>query len=226
MVCVLNLPCPWFYGKKNMTHKPDPTIFIVDDDLETRNSLSWLMESVKLSTETFNSAIDFLKNYDPARIGCVLLDIRMPEMSGLELLDTLNAMNNRLPIIVITGHGDLPMAVRAMKSGAIDFILKPFNAQQLIEQIQKAIVQNANNVKLFSYKTVISDFATLTLRESTVMNLIVEGKLNKEIAQELQIAVSTVEIHRSRVMKKMHAKNITQLVRMKITMENKQFNLL
>jgi two-component system, LuxR family, response regulator FixJ len=202
-----------------MQHNKEPTVFIIDDDPEMRNSLCWLMESVQLNAEVFDSAIVFLKEYDVNRTGCILLDIRMPEMSGLELLDKMISIKNRLPIIVITGHGDMPMAIRAMKSGAMDFILKPFNDQQLIEQIQKSIIQNLTTLKPLSNEMTLWSYSTLTAREREIMALVIAGKLNKQIAHELKIAISTVELHRSRMMKKMQAKNIAQLVSMRATLE-------
>lgn len=202
-----------------MKHKNDPTIFIIDDDLEMRNSLGWLMGSVQLKFEVFNSADNFLKKYHVNLRGCILLDVRMPVISGLELLDILITLKNRLPVIVITGHGDIPMAIRAMKTGAMDFILKPFNDQQLIEQIQKAIIKNSTTLS-HQDKTITESFSTLTLREQQIMTLIVEGKLNKQIAHELSIAISTVELHRSRMMKKMQAKSIAHLVKMSLFLGN------
>lgn len=199
-----------------MDPKKHPTIFIIDDDLEMRNSLSWLMESVQLKVEVFSNAIDFLKKYDPNRTGCILLDVRMPGFSGLELLDSLMALKNPLPVIVITGHGDIPMAIRAMKSGATDFILKPFNDQHLIEQIQKALLHNSGPATSLEAKSILTRFSKLTQREKEVMILVVEGKLNKQIAHKLNIAISTVEYHRSRMMRKMQAKNIAELVKMKV----------
>lgn len=213
--------------------RKDPTVFIIDDDLEMRNSLSWLIEAVQLNVEVFEDASCFLNNYDADRTGCILLDIRMPGMSGLELLDILNKLNNRLPVIVITGHGDIPMVIRAMKAGAMDFILKPFNDQQLIEQIQKAIVKNSadeytlrksivnasNSSKSLADETIRHNYALLTRREREIMNLVVEGKLNKQIAYELNMAISTAELHRSRMMKKMQAKSIAQLVKMMVCLD-------
>lgn len=202
-----------------MKHENDPTVFIIDDDLEMRNSLCWLMGSVQLNFEAFDSAARFLKKYHANQKGCILLDIRMPDISGLELLDILASLKNRLPVIVITGHGDIPMAIRAMKSGAMDFILKPFNDQQLIEQIQKAIIKNTTISNPHQDKTTMESFSTLTIREQQIMTLIINGKLNKQIAHELNIAVSTVELHRSRMMKKMQAKNIAELVKMSLLLD-------
>lgn len=203
-----------------MNHKMEPTIYIIDDELEMRNSLCWLVESVQLNVEACDGAESFLKIYDANRTGCILLDVRMPEISGLELLDTLLKLKNRLPVIVITGHGDIPMVIRAMKAGAMDFILKPFNDQQLIELIQKAIIKNMDTLKphpdstlIESYASSMDRYSTLTDREQIIMALVVEGKLNKQIAHELHIAISTVELHRARLMKKMQAKNIAQLVK-------------
>lgn len=197
----------------------NPTVFIIDDEPEMRNSLKWLMDSVKLNTELYDSGKSFLENYDRNRLGCVLIDVRMPDISGLELLDILNDRKSRLPTIIITGHGDVPMAVRAMKSGAKDFILKPFNSQMLIEQIQRQIAKTYDKVKPHQSAKIAEDFATLTVRELEIFELIVAGKINKEIATELNIAVSTVEYHRASLMKKIHVKNVAQLLQMKLALD-------
>ncbi len=197
-----------------------PTVFIIDDEPEMLNSLKWLMDSVKLKTELYDCGASFLKNYDRNRIGCVLIDVRMPDMSGLELLDILNERRNRTPVIILTGHGDVPMAVRAMKSGAKDFILKPFNSQLLLEQIQREITKTYENYKPIQNHQMVENFSGLTSREREIFELIVEGKINKEISTKLSIAVSTVEYHRSSLMKKMQAKNIAQLLQMKLALDS------
>lgn len=202
-----------------MYHKNDPTVFIIDDDPELRKSLCWLVESVQLNVESFESAVSFLNQYNIDRTGCIVLDVRMPGISGLKLLDTLNALKNRLPVIVITGHGDIPMVISAMKSGAMDFILKPFNDQQIIELIQKAIAKETATLNPYQRNSIQEGFSTLTSREREIMTLIIEGKLNKQIAHELNIAISTVELHRGRLMKKMQAKNIAQLIKMSLALE-------
>lgn len=191
----------------------EPTVFVVDDDPEIRRALQWLFESVELNVRCYDSASAFLEDYNDSLRGCLLADVRMPGVSGLELLEQLKLHKNRLPVIVITGHGDVPMAVRAMKAGAIDFVTKPFNDQQLLEQIQNIIVQETRSIPASSNKDVTQLLASLTLRERQVLDLVVEGKLNKQIADELEIALSTVEIHRARVMKKMNARNLAQLIK-------------
>lgn len=194
-------------------NSPTPTVFIVDDDKEVLRALTWLLESVNLSVECYESAIDFLAEYQPDRCGCIVADVRMPMMSGLQLFEQLKAQNNPLPVIFLTGHGDIPMAVNAIKSGAMDFISKPFNDQTLLDQIQKAI---AINLKYHESKKSPTNFTLgeLSKRENQVLELVVAGKLNKQIADELSISPSTVEFHRARLMKKIGAKNLAQLIKL------------
>lgn len=186
------------------------TIYVVDDDPEVCKALRWLFESVNLPVETYESAKKFLAAYNTNFKGCLILDVRMPIMSGLELLDKLNELNHQLPTLVITGHGDIPMAVRAMKAGAMDFILKPINDQVLLETIHKCISRPAEekHKPISPPKTNI-----LTQREQQVMEMIINGKFNKMIAHELNISISTVEAHRSRIMNKFQAKNLAQLIK-------------
>lgn len=198
-----------------MTADLPQTIYIVDDDLDLCRSLQWLLESVGLTTQVFNRSTDFLAEFKPEQAnGCILLDIRMPQMSGLEVQEQLNAYPHTLPIIFMTGHGDVPMAVRAMKAGAFDFLTKPFNDQILLEQIHKAIahyqkVSTLNQQSLTLQKRLKS----LTSREAEVLKFIVDGMLNKEIAYELDISVKTVELHRAHIMQKMRADTIAELVK-------------
>jgi two-component system, LuxR family, response regulator FixJ len=192
-----------------------PTVFIVDDDNELCQSLQFLLESVGLTVKIFNNGHDFLATFQPAQTGCILLDIRMPLMSGLELQEQLTLRQNTLPIIFMTGHGDVPMAVRAMKAGAFDFLTKPFNDQTMLDQIQKAIAQHqklASNTQ--QHLNAHTGFKSLTSREREVLQLIVQGKLNKEIAYELNISAKTVELHRAHVMQKMQAATVAELVRL------------
>lgn len=194
-----------------INHKSKPTVFIIEDDTAVCKSLRWLFESVDLSVEVYNNGCDYLKAYDPGRIGCLLIDIRLPGMSGLELQQQLVQRSNPIPIIIITGHGDVTLAVRAMKAGAKDFILKPFNDELLLEQIQKAILESRE------YNTDKHQFAEhlarLTPREKEVLELMVKGRLNKQIAVELRISLSTVEQHRAHVMQKTQAGSLAELVR-------------
>jgi two-component system, LuxR family, response regulator FixJ len=194
-------------------NKQSPAIYIVDDEPEVCQALRWLFESVHLSVVTYNTAKDYLDNYNSKLRGCLILDVRMPGMSGLELLDQLRLKNHSLPIIVITAHGDIPMAIRAIKSGAVDFFLKPLNDQHLLEAVQKCL----NNPPNFNFGQPLKA-NPLTERERQVMGLILAGKLNKEIAHELKISISTVEVHRAHIMQKMQAKTLAHLI--KIYLQN------
>lgn len=193
----------------------EQTVFIVDDDQAVARSLRWLVETVQLKVETFSSAQSFLDGYDPAKPGCLVLDVRMPGMSGLDLQERLAAQRIHLPIIFITGHGDVQMAVRAVKSGAFDFIEKPFNDQDLLERIHKAItfdaVQRSQDTQRTQLRTL---FASLTTREREVLDLVVEGKSNKAIANWFGLSAKTIEVHRAKMMEKMQARSVADLVKM------------
>ncbi len=205
----------------NDSSKAEPTVFIVDDDEAMRESLTWLIESVGLTVKTFASADEFLQSYYPGRAGCLLLDVRMPGMSGLELQKHLREQQLTVPVIMITGHGDVPMAVRAMKSGAIDFIEKPFNDEQLLESIRNALAVDDTRRDQQSFKAgVASRLSQLTPRESEVMEMVTSGKSNKEIANLLNVSAKTVEAHRAKVMEKMQAGSLAELVRLVIAAHN------
>lgn len=192
-----------------------PTVFIVDDDQAIRNSLKWLIESVAMEVKTFESADAFIKNYYPGRSGCLLLDVRMPGMSGLELQEYLAEKRINIPVIIITGHGDVPMAIRAMKAGAVDFIEKPFNDELLLESIRHALLLDEQQRDKQTHKAEIATrLARLTPREHEVMAMVTAGKANKEIASALGVSAKTVEAHRARVMEKMQASSLADLVRM------------
>jgi two-component system response regulator FixJ len=194
-----------------------PTVFIVDDDRGVLDSLKFLMRSVGLYAETYQSAQEFLGAFDLERPGCLVLDVRMPEMGGLELQERLVAMGSSLPVIFITAHGDVPMAVQAVKAGAVDFVQKPFRDQELIDKIQSALQQDAQLRRQIADRADITQrIESLTPRELEVMHLVVEGKPNKVIAHSLGISQRTVEIHRSRVMEKMRAESVPHLVQMVI----------
>lgn len=202
----------------NNQDKKEATVFVVDDDDAMRESLTWLIESVGLKVETYASADDFLKSYYPGRPGCVLLDVRMPGMSGLELQGHLQQQQVTVPVIMITGHGDVPMAVRAMKAGAIDFIEKPFNDEQLLESIRNALSIDDTRRDEQAFKAEIaSRLAHLTPRESEVMDMVTAGKSNKEIANTLGVSAKTVEAHRAKVMEKMEAGSLAELVRLVVS---------
>ncbi|MFN3234062.1 MAG: response regulator transcription factor [Gammaproteobacteria bacterium] len=191
----------------------EPIVFVVDDDQAMTESLSWVIESIGLKTQTFTSAHAFLDTLDTSQPGCLLLDVRMPEISGPELQSLLKHQGTNLPIIFISGHGDIPLAVRAMKEGAIDFLTKPFNDQMLIESINKAIrTDHENRLKQHQSDAIRYRFDQLTPREKEVMSRIVVGKLNKVISAELDISLKTVEAHRASVMKKMQMKSLPELV--------------
>ncbi len=203
-----------------MTDKP-ATIFIVDDDQEVRQALALLMESVGLQVETFESGNDFLQQFDPNRPGCMILDVRMPGMSGLELQARLAAEAIHPPVIIITGHGDVPMAVRAVQAGAVDFIEKPFNDQALLDSVHRALDLDARKRGRASKLAEIrARLQTLTPREQEVMKMVVAGKRNKVIAMELSVSQSTVEAHRARVMEKMEARSLSDLMRMVLAVED------
>lgn len=197
------------------------TVFIVDDDEAVRDSLSWLMQSVGLSTETFPSADAFLQGFGEDRPGCLLLDIRMPGISGLELQSLLRERGFRLPLVVISGHADVPMAVRALKAGAFDFIEKPFNDQLLLDTVQRAIEhdrqERESHARLDVWRRRLD---TLTPREREVLQLVVGGASNKQISSELGVSMKTVEAHRARVMDKLQADSLSELVRMTLTVAN------
>jgi two-component system, LuxR family, response regulator FixJ len=202
-----------------MKEKP-ATVFVVDDDDAVRTSLRLLLKSVGLPVETFASAQEFLDAFDAERAGCLVLDIRMPGMSGLELQQRLNEMHAIVPIVFITGHGDVPMAVEAMQHGAVDFIQKPFRDQDLIDRINQALEKDRENrAGLKERDAIRRRMQQLTPREREVLNLVTQGKANKVIAGDLNVSQRTVEIHRARVMEKMGAASLAYLVRMVIEAE-------
>jgi FixJ family two-component response regulator len=192
-----------------------PIVFVVDDDEAVRNSLRLLLKSIGLSAVALPTAQEFLSKYDPQQPGCVILDVRMPGMSGLELQEQLNVRGAILPVIFITGHGDIPMAVEAMQQGAFDFLQKPFRDQDLIDRIQRALAKDqANRLELQGRSHARERLEALTPREREVLNLVTSGKPNKIMAADLGVSQRTVEIHRARVMEKMHASSLAHLVRM------------
>jgi len=199
-----------------MTHDA-PTVFIVDDDSGVLKSLAFLMQTIGIPTRTYASAHEFLEHYDPAAAGCLVLDVRMPVMSGLELQQKLHEMESTLPIIFLTAHGDVPTAVKAVQSGAVAFLQKPFHDQDLVDRIQHAMAENARMRAGTAERDVVtSRAASLTPRERQVLDAVVAGKANKVIAAELGLSQRTVEIHRARVMKKMHADSLAHLIQMMV----------
>ncbi len=196
------------------------TVFVVDDDEGIREGLALLLETVGQPYELYSSAIEFLESYDASKGGCLVLDIRMPRMSGLDLQEKLNEQESLLPIIFITGHGDIQMAVEAMRRGALDFIRKPFREQDLLDRINEALAFDAGKRKNMAERQQLVDkVATLSEREREVFHHVANGEMNKVIAQDLGISVRTVEVHRSQIMKKLGVRTLAQLVRIKIEAE-------
>jgi len=194
-----------------MTHRG--TVHIVDDDPSIQRSLRRLLESVGLNSECYSSAQDFIERRNADAPGCLLLDVRMPGLSGLELQDHLRSEACMLPIIFVTGYGDVPMTARAMKAGAIDFLQKPFNEQELLEAIERALTRNCQmRQEQAERRKVQMRLRLLTPREQEVLERVVAGKTNKEIAAEFGITEKTIKVHRARVMEKMQADSLAQLV--------------
>ncbi|MBC8026383.1 MAG: response regulator transcription factor [Steroidobacteraceae bacterium] len=192
-----------------------PIVMVVDDDTGVRNAMRTLLKSVGIQSTLYASAQEFLGAYQPTLPGCLVLDIRMPGMSGLELQQELNLRGAVIPVIFMSGHGDIPMAVEAMQHGAFDFLQKPFRDQDLLDRIQRAIVKDGELRKSLGEHTRIkAHLESLTPREREVLDLMTEGKQNKVIAQVLDVSPRTVEIHRARVMEKMGAQSVAELVRM------------
>jgi RNA polymerase sigma factor (sigma-70 family) len=201
--------------------KKSPVIMVVDDDSGVRNAMRHLLKSVGLECALYASAQEFLAAYQPGQPGCLVLDIRMPGMSGLELQQQLNLRGAVIPVIFMTGHGDIPMAVEAMQHGAFDFLQKPFRDQDLLDRIQKAIVKDAEQRQsLGEHERIKAHLESLTAREREVLDLMTEGKQNKVIAQDLGVSPRTIEIHRARVMEKMNAQSVAQLVRMMLDLKH------
>jgi len=196
------------------------TVYIIDDDASVRSSLRWLIESVQLPVMEFSTAQEFLDRYENQQTGCLVLDVRMPGLSGLDLQDELRRRGFMLPIIVVTGHADVPMAVRAFKAGAFDFIEKPFNDQHLIERIQQAIEKSrSQQVEVHRQREAQARLQALSERERQVLHCIVAGYSNKKIARELNISVKTVETHRANLMAKMQVGSVSELVRLVLIAE-------
>jgi two-component system response regulator FixJ len=192
----------------------DETVFVVDDDADARDSLCALLESADVTAEPYESARAFLAAYQAGRAGCLIADVRMPDMDGLELQEELNRRNAGLPVIVVTGHADVPLAVRAMKAGAVDLIEKPFDDELLLASVRRALAQaHGAREQAAVADAARAKIANLSARERQVLELLVAGQPNKIIAYELDISPRTVEIHRAHVMDKMEAKSLSDLVR-------------
>lgn len=199
-----------------------PTIHVVDDDEAMRDSMTWLLEGEGYRVACYDSAAAFLATRSDGMRGCLVLDVRMPDMSGLELHERLDALGNTLPVIFVTGHGDVPMAVAALQRGACEFIEKPFNNEDLLSRIRRALELESHLAARRQRDTAISYRAEqLTPREREVMRLVVAGKLNKQIANELDISMKTVEAHRARVMEKMDVRTLAELVKVSLALEER-----
>jgi two-component system, LuxR family, response regulator FixJ len=193
---------------------PEPTVFVVDDDRAMRDSLRWLLESVGLTVRTYSTAADFLREYEPAQPGCLVLDVRMPGMSGLDLQAELVRRGAGLPTIVVTGHAEVPMAVRAVKAGAVDFIEKPFSDQLLLDRVRQALgIDRLEREVRHRREEARRRLESLTAREREVLGLVAAGKANKEIAASLGLSPKTVEVHRAHVMSKMAVDSLAELIR-------------
>ncbi|WP_227818033.1 response regulator transcription factor [Nitrogeniibacter aestuarii] len=200
---------------------PDQTVYIVDDDEALRDSLLWLLESNNRKVAQFDSAEAFLAAYRPEMTGCLVLDVRMPGMSGLELYERLRERHATLPVLFITGHGDVPMAVSVLKKGAVDFIEKPFSDTDMLKLIDQCLTTELENrERLRQDAAVARRLDQLTGREMEVLELIIAGRLNKQIADDLGISIKTVEVHRARVMEKMEANSLAELVQSVMTCES------
>ncbi len=195
-------------------------VYIVDDDPDMRDSLRWLMKTVGIRAQTFASATEFLRDFTPNGPGCVILDVRMPGTSGLDLFEQLVARGEGMPVIFITAHADVPMAVRAMKSGAVEFVEKPFNRQTLLDKVQRAIKDDCERRGRMAARADLSGrFRRLTDKEREVLELIKEGRPNKEIASQLQITPRAVELRRSSLMRKLGVRSLIELLRLTVVRE-------
>lgn len=194
------------------------TVFIVDDESAVADSIALLLRSVGIRTRVFSSAAAFLDGYDPDQPGCLLLDVRMPRMNGLELQKEITNRGWCLPIIFITGHGDVPMAVEAMRAGATDFLQKPFNDNELIRRVQHALEQDAHDrAEQTQRRSILEQYGNLTAREREVAWMLHDGLANKAIALDLSLSERTVEQHRAQIMRKMQARSLAALVQMLTT---------
>ena len=191
-----------------------PVVHIIDDSNTIRKSLRMMMQAAHLEAITYKSAQDFLDRFQPSPIGCILLDVRMPDIDGLELQQLLPERNINLPVIFMTGYADVPTAIRAMKAGAFDFVEKPFDQDELLARIRQGIHKSMELNQAEQFRETIPRMELLTEREREVLELLVNGKINKVIAAELGISTRTVEAHRAHIMEKLHARSLSDVVKM------------
>jgi FixJ family two-component response regulator len=197
--------------------EPKPTVFVIDDDAAIRDALQSLISSMKLHVELFGSAAEFLQRERPDVPSCLVLDVRLPGISGLDFQRKLTEANHSIPVIFITGHGDIPMSVRAMKAGAVEFLTKPFSDQDLLDAIHVALERDRARRQQESEMIILRErFESLTPREQEVLPLVVSGRLNKQIAAELGTSEITVKVHRASMMRKMQADSLPDLVKMAV----------
>lgn len=191
----------------------EPTVFIVDDDIEIQQALTRLLGSMRLHVETFSTARMFLDRYDPSRPGCLILEVRIRDMSGVELCRSLRRKESRIPAIFLTSYGDVAVAVQAMREGAFHFLEKPFNEQYMLDQVQAAIAQDLRNRQEEKNRlAAVVRFESLSARERDVLKEIVAGKTNKQMADHLHVTIKTVEFHRANIMRKVRARSVVELV--------------
>lgn len=195
----------------------EPTVYVVDDDQMVRESLEWLLQSVKLQARLYENGQAFLDDYKPGSPGCLVLDVRMPGINGMDLHRQFKFIDPYLPVIIVTGHADVPMAIRAMKEGAFDFVEKPYNDQHMLERVQAAIAHHEDLQRSRQREEKLyCRFQTLTPREEQVLDAVLLGLPNKRIAADLGISIKTVELHRANLMAKLDVRTATELVRLAI----------
>jgi FixJ family two-component response regulator len=198
----------------------EPTVYVVDDDLDMRDSLRWLLRTVGLQVEAFGSAQEFLRDFPPGGPGCLVFDVRMPGTSGLDLYEELVRRGEAMPVIFITAFADVPMAIRALKSGAVEFVEKPFNRQTLLEKVQRAIRQDVERHRQRADREAVrARFLSLTDKEREVLEAVTQGEPNKAIAARLQISTRAVEMRRASLMKKLGVRTPMELMRLTIELE-------
>lgn len=202
-------------GNSGRAAPPAETVYVVDDDLSVREALSSLIRSSGLHVETYASAGEFLQDRRPRGVSCLVLDVRMPGLSGLDLQTVFARSGETIPIIFITGHGDISMAVRAMKAGAVEFLPKPFRDDELLDAIRQALARDRQaRIESLEVATIRDKYAALTGREREVIGFIVKGALNKQVALDLGVSEVTIKVHRHNIMRKMQARSLPDLVRM------------